>query len=103
MLLVDYCVGVEGTSNACGVDPATLTPGFIADNEATGNQIIGNTLINNGTNPNLLHPFAFAAADITLFTLEPTLSNCFENNVFTNYFSLYEVYGVFYGLPACTP
>ena len=92
MLMVDYCVAVAGTPNGCDVDPS-VTPEFIADNSATGNRVSANNLVDNGTNPNPFHPFAFAAADITNFSLEP--SNCYEDNAFASFFSLIGI------LPPC--
>ncbi len=55
--------------------------------------MVDNVLVNNGTNPDPLHPFAFAAADLTLLSLEP--SNCYAGNVFTTFFSIIGV------LPPC--
>lgn len=86
IVVADYCVVVDGTPFACGVDPATLTPGFLEDSGAVNNRLVGNTLINNGTNPPE-HPFVFAAADLALFTLD-TNDNCYADNVFATAFSL---------------
>ncbi len=90
----DYCLAVLGTPFDCftGSDP-TITPEFLADQAATDNAVVDNVLVNNGTNPDPLHPFAFAAADLTLLSLEP--SNCYAGNVFTTFFSIIGV------LPPC--
>ncbi len=90
----DYCLAVLGTPFDCftGSDP-TITPEFLADQAATENVVVDNVLVNNGTNPDPLHPFAFAAADLTLLSLEP--SNCYAGNVFTTFFSIIGV------LPPC--
>ena len=90
----DYCLAVLGTPFDCftGSDP-TITPEFLADQAATDNAVVDNVLVNNGTNPDPLHPFAFAAADLTVLSLEP--SNCYAGNVFTTFFSIIGV------LPPC--
>jgi parallel beta-helix repeat protein len=85
--IADYCFVVDGTPFACGVDPTT-TPEFIADQAATYNQVIGNVLINNGTNPDP-HPFGFAAADLSLVTGEEGLTNCYADNDYSTSFSTF--------------
>jgi len=86
--LADYCVVVDGTPFACGVDPTT-SPEFIEDQAAMFNQIIGNVLINNGTNPEP-HPFVGAAADLSLVTGgEEGLTNCYADNDYLTSFSTF--------------
>ena len=46
--LVDYCLAVTGTPYDCTLDP-TITPEFLADQDARNNQVLSNTLVNNGT------------------------------------------------------
>jgi hypothetical protein len=91
--LVDYCLVVLGTPFGCDVDPS-VTPGFVAAQGALNNRVADNWLQGNGTNPDPSSPFAFAASDLGLFTLGAN-GNCFEQNVFTTFFSLIGV------LPAC--
>lgn len=69
----DYCLAVQDTPFDCffGSDP-TITPEFLADQAAAGNAVINNELINNGTNPDSSHPFAFSASDLTMLSLEPS-------------------------------
>jgi parallel beta-helix repeat protein len=76
--LADYCVAVFGTPYDCfgGGDP-DITPEFLADQAVTLNQVVGNTLVNNGTDPGG-HPVGFAAADLTY--LSEDLTNCFADN-----------------------
>ncbi|MDH3201954.1 MAG: right-handed parallel beta-helix repeat-containing protein [Myxococcales bacterium] len=93
--VVDYCPPFEGTPFACGVDPDTLTPGFLEDQAAENNRVVGNILVENGTNPRPEeNPFAFAAADLTLLTVPPPFppdhGNCYLDNTFTTYFSLFD-------------
>jgi len=90
--ITDYCVSVLGSPFACDVDP-TITPEFLADENASGNRVEGNILIGNGTNPDP-SPFEFAAADLALITADDH-GNCYEDNLFTTFFSLIGV------LPAC--
>jgi len=85
--IADYCFVVQGTDFACGVDPTT-TPEFIADQAATFNQVIGNVVVNNGTNPQP-HPFIFAAADMSLVTGEEGLTNCYADNDYITSFSTF--------------
>jgi parallel beta-helix repeat protein len=82
--IVDYCLVVAGTPFDCALDP-DISPEFLADQSAKNNVVQSNVLLNNGTDPGET-PFAFAAADLTLISLE--LSNCYEDNVFTSFFSL---------------
>jgi parallel beta-helix repeat protein len=91
--VVDYCLAVFGGPFACGVDPE-ITPGFLADSQASNNQVIGNQLANNGTNPGEDNPFADTASDLGLLTLTDR-GNCFSDNVFGTFFSAIGV------LPAC--
>jgi parallel beta-helix repeat protein len=85
--VADYCVAVQGTAFDClaGSDP-TITPEFLADQAATGNAVVNNELINNGTNPDPSHPFAFTASDLSLLSFEA--SNCYAGNSFTTFFSI---------------
>jgi parallel beta-helix repeat protein len=82
--IVDYCVAVGGTPFDCTLD-SDVTPEFIADQSATNNTTVDNLLINNGTNPDP-GGFAFAAADLTVFTTGPQ-GNCWMNNIFQTVFS----------------
>jgi hypothetical protein len=92
--IVDYCLAVFDTDFSCGFDP-TVTPAFLADNLARRNRVVDNRLLNNGTNPDPNHPFAFAAADFGLVTTGVN-GNCASGNVFSSFFSL-----LGFGLPAC--
>ena len=85
--IADYCLTVLGTPFDCfgGSDP-TITPEFLADQSATDNAVVDNTLIDNGTNVDPGNPFGFAAADLTLLSVEP--SNCYAGNAFLTAFSL---------------
>ena len=87
IVIADYCVVVDGTPFACGVDPTT-TPEFIADQAALFNRVIGNVVVNNGTNPED-HPFIATAADMSLVTGETGLSNCYQDNVYDTSFSTF--------------
>ncbi len=91
--VADYCLVVQGGPFDCSVDP-TVTPGFVAANEATGNRVLDNLLRNNGTNANPAEPFAFAASDLALLTAGDH-GNCYAGNVFATFFSTLGV------LPAC--
>jgi len=91
--LADYCLVVQGGPFNCEKDP-DVTPGFIADNEATNNRVVDNFLRNNGTNPEPTSPFAFAASDLALLTAGDH-GNCYADNEFGTFFS---VIGV---LPPC--
>ena len=89
--IADYCITVSGTPFDCALDP-TITLDFLGDQDATGNVVAGNTLINNGTDPGG-HPFGFAAADLTL--LSTSLTNCYADNNFATVFSIIGI------LPPC--
>jgi hypothetical protein len=91
--VVDYCLAVIGAPFDCSVDPE-VTPGFVADSEASNNEVVDNQLTNNGTNPDPSDPFAFTAADLGLLTLGDH-GNCYAGNVFTTFFSTLGV------LPPC--
>jgi parallel beta-helix repeat protein len=84
--VADYCAPLSGGPFDCGVDP-TVTPGFVALNEAAGNRVADNVVQGNGTNPDPTSPFAFAASDIALLTAGDH-GNCFQGNVFGSAFSL---------------
>ena len=92
--IADYCLTVLGTPFDCfgGSDP-TITPEFLADQAASENAVLENVLINNGTIDDPENPFRFAAADLTLLSVEP--SNCYAGNVFATFFSLFGL------LPPC--
>ncbi len=89
--VADYCAVVQGPF-ACDQDP-TVTPGFVALSEATGNRIVDNVATGNGTSPGS-SPFAFAASDLALLTAGDH-GNCYAENVYSTSFSLLGV------LPAC--
>jgi parallel beta-helix repeat protein len=82
--IADYCLVVAGGDFDCS-DP-TLPPGFLADNAASNNRVVRNTLRNNGRTPGAGNPFAFAAGDLSLLTLADN-GNCFDGNTFTKSFS----------------
>ena len=93
--IADYCLTVLGGPFDCSVDPEVAdSPEFLLDQEASNNQVIGNELVNNGTNPNPSDPFAFTASDLGLLTFGDH-GNCYADNVFTTFFSLLGV------LPPC--
>lgn len=83
IVIVDYCLALQGTDFDCLV----VNPPAAFDSVPERNQIRGNTLINNGTNPDLTSPFFFAAADMTLF-VPGDYGNCWEDNVYKTYFGL---------------
>ncbi|HET6922072.1 MAG TPA: right-handed parallel beta-helix repeat-containing protein, partial [Anaeromyxobacteraceae bacterium] len=91
--VVDYCLAVQGGPFDCAVDPE-VTPGFVADSEATGNRVVDNVLRNNGASPDPTAPFAFAASDLALLTAGDH-GNCYADNQFGTFFSLIGL------LPAC--
>jgi parallel beta-helix repeat protein len=91
--IADYCLTVLPTPFNCSADP-DITPEFVADQAAENNRVVENVLVNNGTNPDPGSPFAFAAADFSLITLGPG-GNCYEDNVFSTFFSLIGI------LPPC--
>ncbi len=84
--IADYCLTVDGTPYACGVDPDTQSGEFLADQAASANAVIDNLLINNGAEPPN-HPFSFAAADLTFLWLGEGTPSCYAGNVFTTAFS----------------
>jgi parallel beta-helix repeat protein len=88
IVIADYCFVVQGTNFPCfGDDPdPTITEEFIADQAATYNQVTGNVVVNNGTNPEN-HPFIFAAGDLSLVTGETGLTNCYADNEYDSVFS----------------
>ncbi|MFE8073135.1 right-handed parallel beta-helix repeat-containing protein [Marinobacteraceae bacterium S3BR75-40.1] len=86
IVLADYCVVVNDTPYACGADPDTLAPGFIEDSPALNNRVTDNLLINNGTVASP-HPFDLARADLTLITDVTGATNCYDDNLFTTFFS----------------
>jgi parallel beta-helix repeat protein len=94
IVIADYCATLMGTPFDCSSDPG-IPPAFLADQAAENNTVRQNTLINNGTNPGANNPFAFAAADLTLLTVPPPLppdhGNCYEDNVFTTFFSIFSL------------
>lgn len=92
--IADYCVVVSGTPFDCSVDP-DMSPGFIADHEATGNQVIDNIVTGNGTNPNPDHPFSVFASDMALLTAGEH-GNCYSGNLFDTVVSLLGI------LPECS-
>jgi parallel beta-helix repeat protein len=83
--IADYCLTVALTPFNCGADP-TITPEFVADQSATDNAVLNNTLINNGTVEIPGNPFDGVRADITLLSIEP--SNCYAGNSFATAVSL---------------
>jgi parallel beta-helix repeat protein len=88
--IVDYCLATSGGPFDCNVDPEVAdSPEFLLDHEASNNQVIGNELVNNGTNPNPSDPFAFTASDLGLLTFPDPHGNCYADNVFTTFFSLF--------------
>jgi len=90
--IADYCVVVQGGPFDCSVDP-TVTAGYVAASEATGNRVKDNVLVHNGTNPEP-GPFAFAASDLTLLT-SADHGNCYLGDSYATFFSTLGV------LPAC--
>jgi parallel beta-helix repeat protein len=93
LAIVDYCLVVLGTPFDCFSDPS-VSPGFRADSQASDNQVIDNTIVGNGTNPDPSSPFAPLASDIGLLT-GGDHGNCFSGNVFDTSISLIGV------LPEC--
>ena len=89
--VVDVCVAWAGTDRDCAVNPR-VTPEFLADQEATNNRIVQNTLIHNGVNPPP-SPFAFVASDLALLSFGA--GNCYAKNTFATAFSIFGV------LPVC--
>jgi parallel beta-helix repeat protein len=62
LALVDYCAAVDGSGNDCDLNPA------IVQGMPERNLIVKTEFINNGTNPDPLHPLADYAADLTYVT-----------------------------------
>jgi hypothetical protein len=91
--VTDYCAVVAGGPFDCSVDP-DISPGFLLDQSARNNQVIENLLLDNGNNVDPGNPFAFAASDLALITLEDN-ANCYQDNLFTTFFSTLGV------LPGC--
>ena len=99
--IADYCGALSQTQFACPNEPNDDFPlGFLLDQAAENNSVIGNVLVNNATNPDPdpdnPNPFAFAAADLSLLTVPPPLppfhGNCYENNEpeDASFFSLFD-------------
>ena len=99
--IADYCGALSQTPFACPSVPDDDFPlGFLLDQAAENNRVIGNALANNATNPdpdpNNPNPFAFAAADLSLLTVPPPMppyhGNCYENNnpEDASFFSLFD-------------
>jgi nitrous oxidase accessory protein NosD len=80
--VVDYCDAVAGSAFDCGSNV------LLADPAPDDNTYVSNTLTNNGTDPDPMHPLASAAADITFVELQDNdfHHNCFSNNIYTTYF-----------------
>jgi parallel beta-helix repeat protein len=95
--IADYCGALAQTDFACPTEPDDDFPeGFLLDQAAENNTVVGNVLVNNATNPDPdpeePNPFAFAAADLSLLTLPtfivglpgdptPFHGNCYEDNL----------------------
>ncbi len=60
VVLVDYCLAVDGSDNSCENNPP-----FFTDTSPDNNRLIDNVITGNGTNPPD-HPFAPIAADIVV-------------------------------------
>jgi len=108
--IADYCGALAQTEFACPTEANDDFPqGFLEDQAAENNTVVGNVLVNNATNPDPgppeypPNPFAFAAAELSLLTLPtflvglpgdpfPYHGNCYENNQPTDasFFSLFE-------------
>jgi hypothetical protein len=93
--IADYCLVVAETPFDCALDPA-VSPGFLADHEASNNRVTDNTVVGNGGNPDPANPFSVFASDIALLT-GGDHGNCFSDNEFATVFSLLGV------LPECAP
>jgi parallel beta-helix repeat protein len=83
--IADYCLTTAATPFPCNVDP-DVTPEFVADAAPRNNRVVDNVLVNNGNGNQAGNPFGFAAADLTLITI-PDQGNCYENNLYTTFFS----------------
>jgi parallel beta-helix repeat protein len=80
--VADYCIAVALSPFTCSVDP-TITPEFLEDQGAESNRVVGNVLVNNGTDTS--GPLFFLAADLTL--LAPAeRNNCYQDNVYATFF-----------------
>jgi parallel beta-helix repeat protein len=80
--VADYCIAVALSPFTCSVDP-TITPEFLEDQGAENNRVVGNVLVNNGTDTS--GPLFFLAADLTL--LAPAeRNNCYQDNVYATFF-----------------
>jgi parallel beta-helix repeat protein len=85
--IADYCLTVAGTPYDCSLDP-DISLGFLADQAASGNAVIQNVLVNNGTNVDpSANPFFFAAADLTFLWLGEGTPSCFAGNDYSTEFS----------------
>lgn len=84
--IADYCVVVAGTPFDCSADP-DVSPGFIADSEASNNQVVDNIITGNGLNPDPEHPFVPFASDVALLTAGDH-GNCYTGNLFDTVASL---------------
>jgi parallel beta-helix repeat protein len=96
--IADYCGALAQTPFACPTESNPDFPqGFLDDQAAVNNTVVGNVLMNNATDPDPgppehpPNPFAFAAGDLSLLTLPtfivglpgdptPYHGNCYENN-----------------------
>ncbi|MDH3622794.1 MAG: right-handed parallel beta-helix repeat-containing protein [Myxococcales bacterium] len=87
--VVDYCIPFDGDPMFdCEVDPdVMMAPGFLADQAAENNRIVGNIVLNNATNVKPDNPFKDFAGDLALLTAGPR-GNCFADNDFDTFFSL---------------
>jgi len=99
--IADYCGALSQTPFRCPDVPDDDFPlGFLLDQAAENNSVIGNVLLDNSTNPDPdpdnPNPFAFAAADLSLLTVPPPFppyhGNCYEDNEpeDASFFSLFE-------------
>jgi parallel beta-helix repeat protein len=95
LAITDYCVAVSGGPFDCTMDP-DISPGFLADQEATNNRVRDNLITGNGTNANPEHPFSVFASDVILLT-DGDHGNCYSGNQFDTSVSLIGV------LPECAP
>jgi parallel beta-helix repeat protein len=95
LAITDYCVAVAGGPFDCAADP-DISPGFLADQEATNNRVRDNVITGNGTNANPEHPFSVFASDVILLT-DGDHGNCYSGNQFDTSVSLIGV------LPECAP
>jgi parallel beta-helix repeat protein len=89
----DYCLPLMGTPFQCPppfgnpdlpFDP-TITPEFLADQSAANNSVVGNTADGNALHPPG-PPFGGFAGDLSLLTFD-NWGNCFEDNVFSSFYS----------------